>query len=174
MKKSTQNKKNAVTDKSISRRKFVRLASVSAGVAAGSGLITGFPAVHSSSQVTLRYLSTAVNQHPGIAKKAKEVLGINVQYIPVTTDEVTKRIITQPNSFDIVDSEYFSLKKLMPTGNLVGIDAKKIKEANNIVTAFTKGEVNVKKLEIKEQRRKRYCIYKALNPRNFRLLPPII
>ena len=65
---------------------------------------------------------------------------------PVTTDEVTKRIITQPNSFDIVDSEYFSLKKLMPTGNLVGIDAKKIKEANNIVTAFTKGEVNGKKI----------------------------
>ena len=146
MKKSTRNKKDAVTDKAISRRKFVRLASVSAGVAAGSGLITGFPAVHSSSQVTLRYLSTAVNQHPGIAKKAKEILGINVQYIPVTTDEVTKRIITQPNSFDIVDSEYFSLKKLMPTGNLVGIDAKKIKEANNIVTAFTKGEVNGKKI----------------------------
>ena len=138
--------KKLKTVKKVSRRKFVKLAATTAGVAAGTGLITGFPAVHSSSQITLRYLSTAVNQHPGIAKKARDVLGINVQYIPVTTDEVTKRIITQPNSFDIVDSEYFSLKKLMPTGNLVGIDARRIKEFNNIVTAFTKGEVNGKKI----------------------------
>jgi hypothetical protein len=29
----------------------------------------------------------------------------------------TKRVITQPNSFDILDTEYFSLKKLVPSGN---------------------------------------------------------
>ena len=81
-----------------------------------------------------------------IAKKAKEDLGINIEYVPVTTDDVAKRIITQPNSFDIVDSEYFSLKKLMPSGNLLGMDAKKIKLADKITPVFTKGEVAGKKI----------------------------
>jgi putative spermidine/putrescine transport system substrate-binding protein len=40
----------------------------------------------------------------------------------VTTDDVTKRAVTAPNSFDLIDTEYFSLKKIVPTGNLKGID----------------------------------------------------
>jgi hypothetical protein len=31
---------------------------------------------------------------------------------------VVKRVITQPNSFDVLDTEYFSLKKLVPSGNI--------------------------------------------------------
>ena len=63
-----------------------------------------------------------------------------------TTDDVTKRIITQPNSFDLVDTEYFSLKKLVPSGNLMGMDAKKIKLVDKLATAMTKGEVDGKKI----------------------------
>ena len=171
MKKSIEDISKKKKVKKVSRRKFVKLTAAAAGVAAGSNLITGFPAVHASGQITLRYLSTAVNQHPGIAKKARDVLGINVQYIPVTTDEVTKRIITQPNSFDIVDSEYFSLKKLMPTGNLVGIDAKRIKEMNNIVTAFTKGEVNGKKIGDQGTAPKKVLYLKGANSTEFSSTP---
>ena len=100
----------------------------------------------SSEKKVLRYLGTAVNQDTKIGEKAKEDLGITIEYIPVTTDEVTKRILTQPNSFDLVDTEYFSLKKLVPSGNLIGMNAKRIKEFDNIVTAFTKGEVAGKKI----------------------------
>ena len=50
---------------------------------------------------TLRYLGTAVNQSGDIARKVKEDLGITIEYIPVVTDEVSKRVVTQPNSFDI-------------------------------------------------------------------------
>src|ERR1700741_2001996 len=89
--------------------------------------ITGFPAVHSQEPKVLRYLGTAVNQSADIAKKVKEDTGITIQYVAVTTDDVTKRVITQPNSYDIVDTEYFSLKKLVPSGNLLAMDAKKIK-----------------------------------------------
>ena len=56
--------------------------------------------------MSLRYLGTAVNQSTDIAKKVKEDLGITIEYVPVTTDVVTKRIITQPDSFDLVDVEY--------------------------------------------------------------------
>ena len=73
--------------------------------------------------------------------------GIKIEYITATTDDVTKRVITQPNSFDVLDTEYFSLKKLIPSGNILPLDARKIKEFDNITPVFTKGELpNGKKI----------------------------
>ncbi|MGA1160306.1 MAG: ABC transporter substrate-binding protein, partial [Burkholderiaceae bacterium] len=100
-----------------------------------------FPAIHAQEQITLRYLGTAVNQDKKIAEKFKQDTGINIQYVAVTTDDVTKRAVTAPNSFDLIDTEYFSLKKIVPTGNLKGIDAKRIKHADKITTLFTQGKV---------------------------------
>jgi putative spermidine/putrescine transport system substrate-binding protein len=74
------------------------------------------PAVHSANEKVVRYLGTATTMGSEIDKKLFEDTGIKVKYIPVTTDEVTKRVLTQPNSFDIVDTEYFSLPKLVPSG----------------------------------------------------------
>src|SRR6478736_10518374 len=105
-------------------------------------LATGiFPAIHAQEKVVLRYLGTAVNQDKTIADKFKADTGIEIQYVAVNTDEVTKRAVTSPNSFDLLDTEYFSLKKIVPTGNLKGIDTKKIKNADKITTLFTTGMV---------------------------------
>ena len=117
-----------------------------AGVATAAMFGGRAPYVMSQENKTLRYLGTAVNQSPEIAAKVKEDLGITLEYIPVTTDEVTKRIVTQPNSFDLVDTEYFSLKKLVPSGNLLGMDANRIKLFDEITPAFTKGEIGGKKI----------------------------
>ncbi|MGE0715971.1 MAG: PotD/PotF family extracellular solute-binding protein [Alphaproteobacteria bacterium] len=130
----------------ISRRTLIKGTAAAAGLAVGSRAITGFPAVHAADPVTLRYLGTAVNQSKEIAEKVKADLGITIEYIPVTTDDVTKRVITQPNSFDIVDTEYFSLKKLVPSGNLLGMDARKIKLSDKITPVFTRGEIAGKKI----------------------------
>ena len=118
----------------VSRRTVLKGAAAAAAVA-------GCPAIVSAQPVTLRYLGTAVNQSKEIAQKVKADLGIVIEYIPVTTDEVAKRIITQPNSFDVVDAEYFQLRKLIPSGNLLGMDAKRIKYADKITPVFTKGQV---------------------------------
>jgi putative spermidine/putrescine transport system substrate-binding protein len=122
------------------RRRFLKAAG-----AAGVG-VAGFPFVHAQEKVTLRYLGTAVNQDKKIADKFEADTGIKIQYIAVTTDDVTKRAVTAPNSFDLIDTEYFSLKKIIPTGNLLGIDTKRIKNADKITTLFTKGEVAGKKV----------------------------
>jgi len=126
----------------ISRRTVL----MGAAAATGTGLLGGFPAVLAAEPVTLRYLGTAVNQSKDIAQKVKADLGITIEYIPVTTDDVSKRIITQPGSFDVADTEYFSLRKLIPSGNLVGMDAKRIKYADKITPVFTKGEVAGKRI----------------------------
>lgn len=125
----------------LSRRTLLRGAGAVAGAAAGSGAITGFPAVWSAEPKVLRYLGTAVNQSADIARKVKEDTGITIDYVAVTTDDVTKRVITQPNSYDIVDTEYFSLKKLVPSGNLKAMDGRKIKQYDQITPVITKCEL---------------------------------
>ena len=115
---------------------------------AGAGLLAGgaAPAVFSQEKIVLRYLGTAVNQDKAIGDKFKADTGIEIQYVAVTTDDVTKRAVTAPNSFDLIDTEFFSLKKILPTGNLKGIDTKRIKNADKITKLFTTGEVGGKKV----------------------------
>src|SRR5882724_44458 len=131
----------------VNRRSLLKGAAGAVGLAAGSGAITGFPYVQSAEPKVLRYLGTAVNEGDEISKKCLADTGIKIEYITATTDDVTKRVITQPNSFDVLDTEYFSLKKLVPSGNIFALDAKKIKEFDNITPVFTKGELpNGKKI----------------------------
>lgn len=114
-----------------------------AGIAA-AGLAA--PAVHAQGAVTLRYVGTAVNQSKEIKDKVKEDLGITLEYVPVTSDDVVRRAVTQPNSFDVLDSEYWMLKKIIPSGNLQGMDARRIKLVDEITPVFTKGEIAGKKI----------------------------
>src|ERR1700758_2807132 len=127
--------------KGINRRTLFKGAAGAAGLAAGSGVITGFPYVMSAETKVLRYLGTAVNEGDDISKQCLKDTGIKIEYITATTDDVTKRVMTQPNSFDVLDTEYFSLKKLVPSGNILALDAKKIKEFDNITPVFTKGQL---------------------------------
>ena len=124
---------------SLSRRDLMKRG----GAIAAASALGSFPApaVWAAEEKVLRYLGTAVNQDEDITKKVKADTGITIQNIVATTDDVTKRVITQPNSFDVLDTEYFSLKKLVPSGNILAMDAKKIKEFDNITPIFTKGQL---------------------------------
>ncbi|NDW03423.1 ABC transporter substrate-binding protein [Jiella pacifica] len=128
----------------ITRRSILKASAALAGAGVVTK-VTGFPAI-AQEPVTLRYLSTAVNQSPAIAAKAGEDLGIKIEYIAVTTDDVAKRVITQPNSFDLVDTEYFALPKLLPSGNIMGLDASKITLSDKIASVIRNGTVNGKKV----------------------------
>ncbi|MCO6418103.1 extracellular solute-binding protein [Siccirubricoccus sp. KC 17139] len=116
------------------------------GLLAGTALALAAPAVQAQGAVTLRYVGTAVNQHQGIREKVRQDLGITLDYIPVTSDDVVRRAVTQPNSFDILDSEYWMLKKIVPSGNLVGMDANGIAKVGEITPVFTKGEIGGRKI----------------------------
>ncbi|MCO5400647.1 ABC transporter substrate-binding protein [Ralstonia soli] len=135
-------------------------------------LATGVaPVVLAQEKPTLRYLGTAVNQDKAIAEKFEADTGIRLQYVAVTTDEVTKRAVTAPNSFDLIDTEYFSLKKIVPTGNLLGIDARRIKNADKITSLFTKGEVAGKKVGDQGTAPKKVMYLPAANATTFSASP---
>lgn len=123
----------------IDRRQLLKGSAALAGAAATTTLFT--PAIHAQETVTLRYVGTAVNQSQEIAQKVLEDLGINLDYIPVTSDEVVQRAVTQPNSFDILDAEYWMMKKIVPSGNMQGMDQSRIERSDDIVPIFKNGTV---------------------------------
>jgi len=123
------------------RRRVLARAAATAGLAFGSRALSGFPAVHAAEPVTLRIAGTGVNQFKELADKCREDLGFSVQYTSLVSDDVVKRAVTQASSFDLLDSEYWMLKKIVPSGNLRGIDTTRIKYYDQIVPIFTKGEL---------------------------------
>ena len=60
------------TGNKASRRTVLKGSAASAGVALGSGLIGGFPAVHTQEPITIRYAGTGVNAFRELSEKAKE------------------------------------------------------------------------------------------------------
>jgi len=85
-----------------------------------------------------------VNAFRELSEKCKEDIGIDIQYTTLTSDDVVKRAVTQPTSFDLLDSEYWMLKKIVqivPSGNLKGMDVSRIANYDKVVPIFTKGEL---------------------------------
>jgi putative spermidine/putrescine transport system substrate-binding protein len=114
-----------------------------AGVAAGSGAITGFPTIWAQNikNITLRQFGTGVSNLNAVADKVKADLGFTLSMTALDTDAVTQKAVTQPKSYDIADIEYFAIKKVFPTGVMQPMDAKKIKAVDKIVPIFTKGKL---------------------------------
>ncbi|WP_193183026.1 ABC transporter substrate-binding protein [Nisaea sediminum] len=135
---NTKDQKKTKTSKGAVSRRGV-LKGMAAGAVAGGAFIKGAPFVHASEPITLHIAGTGVNQFKELADKAKEDLGFTIQYTSLTSDDVVKRAVTQSSSFDMLDAEYWMLKKIVPSGKMKGMDVSKIKYYDQIVPIFTKG-----------------------------------
>ncbi len=124
----------------LSRRDLLRTTAV-----AGTGVVaaSAFPApfVHAQDPISLHIAGTGVNAFKEIADKCKEDTGMSLEFTTLTSDDVVKRAVTQPTSFDLLDSEYWMLKKIIPSGNLRGMDVSKVKLYDQIVPIFTQGKL---------------------------------
>ena len=131
------------TKKNVTRRSLLKGAAALGGAAAGSGVITGFPTIWAQNikDIVLRSTSTGTASANAIAAKAKEDLGITIQMTALDTDSVNNRIVTQPNSYELADIEYFSCKKIFPTGVLQPIDVSRVKGYEDIVPIFKNGKL---------------------------------
>ena len=140
MKKTTS---KTSSNKGVGRRKFIKGAAAAGGLAAGSGLVTGFPMIMANNikNVTLRQFGTGVSNINDIAKKVKEDLGFTLEMTALDTDTTAQRVVTQPKSFDIADIEYFTVKKVWGAGNLQPFDTRKLKNYDKIVGIFKSGKL---------------------------------
>lgn len=127
----------------ISRRSILKGTAATAGLAIGSGAVTGFPTIWAQNikDITLRQFGTGVSNLNDVAKKVKEDLGFTLKMTALDTDSVTQRAATQPKSFDIADIEYWICKKVWPAGNLQAMDVSKIKNYDKIVGIFKSGKL---------------------------------
>ena len=132
------------TTTGISRRQALKgTAAAAAGVAIGSGAITGFPTIWAQNikNVTLRQFGTGVSNLNAVADKVKEDLGFTLQMTALDSDAVSQRAVTQPKSYDIADIEYWICKKVFPAGVMQPMDVSKIKNFDKIVPLFVSGKL---------------------------------
>jgi putative spermidine/putrescine transport system substrate-binding protein len=128
----------------MSKSTFTRRGALALGGAAiGSGAITGFPTLWAQNikDVTLRQVGTGVSGLNAISEQVKKDLGFTLQLTVSDTEAVAQRAATQARSFDVADIEYFSIKKVYPTGVMQPIDVSKIKLADKLVPIFTTGKL---------------------------------
>ncbi len=137
----TTETKTATPAKGISRRKLLKTGAAAVGAIAGSGAITGFPTIWAQNPITLRQFGTGVSNINAIAEKCKEDLGITLEMTATDSDAAAQRAVTQPDSYDIADIEYWIAKKVFPTGVMQPMDVSKIKYYDKIVPLFIDGKL---------------------------------
>ena len=131
------------TKSGLTRRGALKGAAATGGALAGSGALTGFPTIWAQNikNITLRQFGTGVSNLNAIAERCKKETGITLQMTALDSDAVTQRAITQPNSYDIADIEYWICKKVFPRKVLQPMDTKKLKYFDQVVPIFTTGKL---------------------------------
>src|SRR5471030_221537 len=124
------------------RRKVLKGAGALAGAAIGSGVV-GAPMIwaQNNKNIVLRQFGTGVSNLNEIADKAKADLGFTIQMTALDSDACVQRAVTQPNSYDVADIEYWMIKKIFPANVLQALDVKKLKYFDKIVPMFTTGKL---------------------------------
>lgn len=126
----------------ISRRNLLKTgAAAMAGTALGTGAITGFPTIWAQNPITLRQFGTGVSNLNAIAEKCKADLGITLEMTATDSDAAAQRAVTQPDSYDIADIEYWILKKVFPAGVIQPMDTSKLTYYDKIVPLFKTGKL---------------------------------
>jgi putative spermidine/putrescine transport system substrate-binding protein len=93
--------------------------------------------------IELRHVGVSYSVVKAIGDQAAKDLGFKVTMQNLDTSAAINRFITQPNSVDIADLEGWQAKLAAKRGVIQGIQAKKIKEFDNFLPIFTKGELSV-------------------------------
>jgi len=124
----------------ITRRSLLK-SGVAAATAAGAGSLIGAPSVWAQTQITLRQFGTGVSNLNAIAERCKKDLGITLEMTATDSDAAAQRAVTQPNSYDVADVEYWIAKKVFPAGVLQPMDVKKLKYYDKIVPLFINGKL---------------------------------
>ena len=137
----TQSISKGLVKRGITRRGVLKGGAAVAGVAAGSGAITGFPTIWAQNikDITLNHTGMSYSTLIDIARKASEDLGFTVEMSVTDHPGLTNRMVNDPNSIDIADSEIWQTKIYVPLGVTQAVDTTKIKLWDKMTTLYTEG-----------------------------------
>lgn len=132
-----------MSKRNINRRSVLKGTAAAAGVAVGSGAVSGFPTIWAQNlkDVTLRSIGSAVTHVEPWATQASEDLGFKVEITALDFDSITNRIVTQPNSFDIAEPAFNYFRRLSAGAKLQPIDTKRLKNWDQFNDLYRTGKL---------------------------------
>ena len=127
--------------KSVSRRKVLRGAAVTAGAVAGSQVI-GAPMIWAQNikDITINHTGMAYSVLIDIARQASKDLGFKVEMSVTDHGGLMNRMVNEPKSIDVADSEIWQTKIYVPQGVSQAVDVKRIKLWDKITPIYTTGQ----------------------------------
>jgi putative spermidine/putrescine transport system substrate-binding protein len=125
-----------------SRRQLLRGAAAAAGAAIGSGAVRGFPTIWAQNikDVTLIHIGGAWAVIKEIGEEATKDLGFTVEMQAIDPASQLQRLLTQPKSFDINQSDNSTTKYLEGKGLLKPIAVNDYKMWDKTLSMFTTGK----------------------------------
>ena len=134
--------------KAFQDARVLKAGAAAAGAAIGSDAIRGFPTIWAQEikDIELRHVGVSYSVVKAIGDQAAKDLGFKVTMQNLDTSAAINRFISQPDSVDIADLEGWQAKLAAKRGVIQGIEVKKIKEFDNILPIFTKGEIDGHKI----------------------------
>ena len=134
--------------KQLSRRAVLKAGAAATGAAIGSDVVRGFPTIWAQEikDIELRHVGVSYSVVKAIGDQAAKDLGFKVTMQNLDTSAAINRFISQPDSVDIADLEGWQAKLAAKRSVIQGIEVKKIKEFDNILPIFTKGEIDGQKI----------------------------
>lgn len=126
---------------SLSRRKVLKGAAATAGLAVGSQVI-GAPTIWAQNikDITLNHTGMSYSVLIDIARQATEDLGFTVEMSVTDHSGLLNRMATDSSSLDIADSEIWQTKVYVPQGLTQTIDPSRINLWDKITPIYTEGQ----------------------------------
>ena len=130
-------KSGGIPGKPISRRSVLKGGAAIAGTTA----VTGFPMVWAQNikDVTLNHTGQSYSTLADIARQASQDLGFKVEMSVTDHPGMTNRIVNDPTSIDVADTEIWQTKVFVPLGKTQAVEVTKIKEWDKVTTLYTQG-----------------------------------
>jgi putative spermidine/putrescine transport system substrate-binding protein len=114
----------------LSRRALLKAASAVAGVAAGSGAITGFPTIWAQNikDVELKHAGPPVTALQAIGDQASKDLGFKITMQAAENADLLNRFLTSSANMDVADISLYYMKYLIGRNIIQTIPVAKIKD----------------------------------------------
>ena len=128
--------------KGLTRRRLLKGGAAAAGLAAGSGAMTGFPTIWAQNikDVVITHVGQSFSVIPRIAAQASKDLGFKIDMQTVDLNTQMNRLFTQPDSIDIADVSINVVPDIMKKKIGLPIPVSKYKWWDTSMPLFTKGE----------------------------------